>query len=259
MSFPEQERWGCTGKHLIKPHEHDEETGAAPIEERLRAVTAQSGEDTQGDLINVHKSLKRMSIEDRVMLFSVVSSASTKGYGHKLEHRRFLLTITKHFCTEQLMEHQHRLPRQAAVSPWRSAKAAWLWSWHLALQTRNLLCSVSLSFCCPAFTLIMWQLWIKSISYSGTVMSVSMESQNCWCWKGSHRSSHSKSLPGAETLPTRPGCQGPHSVWPWTLRDITHYRSPPGHWVIDRNSLDTAIHPIPYSLNSLHPLWISPT
>ena len=35
---------------------------------------------------------------DRAKVFSVVPSARTRGNGHKLEHKRLHLNISKHFC-----------------------------------------------------------------------------------------------------------------------------------------------------------------
>ena len=35
-------------------------------------------------------------------------SDRTKGKGHKLEHRRFLLNIIMQFCAVQVIEHWHR-------------------------------------------------------------------------------------------------------------------------------------------------------
>ena len=46
--------------------------------------------------------------EDRARLFSVVVSAWTRRTGHKLEHRRFPLTIWKHFFNMWVTEHRHR-------------------------------------------------------------------------------------------------------------------------------------------------------
>jgi len=59
----------------------------------------------RGDLINVHKYVKEECKEYRARLLSEVSSARTRGSGHKLEHRRFLMPIRQHFCAVQEAEH----------------------------------------------------------------------------------------------------------------------------------------------------------
>ena len=46
----------------------------------------------QRDLIHIHKYLQGGCNEDRDMLSSVVPSVGTTGNGHKLEHKRFLIT-----------------------------------------------------------------------------------------------------------------------------------------------------------------------
>lgn len=66
--------------------------------------------------MNVYKFLKGRCEEDGVRLFSVVLSAKTRGSGHKLEHQVFLLNIKKHFCTVQVTDHWHRVPREIVVS-----------------------------------------------------------------------------------------------------------------------------------------------
>lgn len=67
--------------------------------------------------------------EEGAMLFSAVPRARTRGSGYKLEYKRFHLNIRKLFCTVQMMECWHRLPREIVGSLWRSSEAAWMWSW----------------------------------------------------------------------------------------------------------------------------------
>lgn len=65
-------------------------------EQAERAVTLQPKEE-EGSLIKVYKSLKEACKEDGARLFlSVVLSDRTRGYEHKLKHRRFPLNIKKH-------------------------------------------------------------------------------------------------------------------------------------------------------------------
>ncbi|KAK4816624.1 hypothetical protein QYF61_019323 [Mycteria americana] len=83
------------------------------LEERLRAGTAQPGEEkAQGDLTNVYTYLQGGCKEDGARLFSVVPSDRTRGDGHRLKHRRFPLNIRKHFVTVRVTEHWHRSPRE---------------------------------------------------------------------------------------------------------------------------------------------------
>lgn len=59
------------------------------------------------DLTNLYKYLKRGCKENGASgLFSVVPSDVTRSNGHKLQHRRFCVNISKHFFTE------HRLLRE---------------------------------------------------------------------------------------------------------------------------------------------------
>ena len=46
----------------------------------------------------------------------MVSSARTRGDGHKVKHRAFPLSTRKHFCAVQVTEHWHRLPRGCGIS-----------------------------------------------------------------------------------------------------------------------------------------------
>ena len=103
-----------------------------PDEERLRAGTVQPGEENaQGDLINMYKYLKGGCKEGRARLFSVVPSDGTRGNGHKLEHRRLPLNISKHyFCCEDDGALEQVCPeRLRSLHSWRYSKAVWTLSW----------------------------------------------------------------------------------------------------------------------------------
>ena len=47
----------------------------------------------------------------------MVPSDGTRGHGHRLQHKKFLLNMRKNSFTWRVTEHWHRLPREAVESP----------------------------------------------------------------------------------------------------------------------------------------------
>lgn len=54
--------------------------------------------------------------EDGVRFFSLMPSNRMRGNEHKLEDREFRLAMRKNVFSVRVAEHQHRLPRETAVS-----------------------------------------------------------------------------------------------------------------------------------------------
>jgi len=76
----------------------------------------------------VNKYLKEGCKENKARIFQVMSTARTIRNRHKLEHRRFSLTVRKQLHAVWSLKHWHRLLRGCGVSTWRSSEAAQIWA-----------------------------------------------------------------------------------------------------------------------------------
>jgi len=80
----------------------------------------------RGDPIGAYKSLKRVSQLDESRLSLLVPSDRIRGYGPKLEHRKFHMNVRKSLFTVRVTEHWNRLPERLwSLFLWTYSKTTW--------------------------------------------------------------------------------------------------------------------------------------
>ena len=107
--------WGGSSRD----YEDDEGLEHLPVGDRLRELGLLGLERRRlrGDLTSVYRHLKGGCQEDGAGLLSAVPRDRTRGDGHTLQHRGFLLNMRKNFFPLRVTEPWGRLPSKAVGSP----------------------------------------------------------------------------------------------------------------------------------------------
>lgn len=102
------------------------------VTDSMEGCTASQRDHSRLEMWDDRNLMKRMQWRWSKALLS----ARTRGNGQK--RWRFHTSIRKHFCTMQVMEHQH-VSQSVESPPQRSLRATWTWFWapyssHLCLS-----------------------------------------------------------------------------------------------------------------------------